>query len=334
MHRINNTASFSFCDMLLDRQSSSRKNDEWLLTELKSKNSKIIPIWKGQFIFKQSALLTVNYKDCLITENQELKELLRLSHLTFLGQHINVVNKKGAQVECSQAIFTVDISSLDVNLLFGDDSNIELLDLRSSLGFINSEYASILGFANNLGYWQRAHRFCGFCGNSTKKIHGGHTVRCTNELCGKDVFPRTDPVVIMLVEYKPKNGPAMCLLAEHHRTPEKVVSTLAGFVDPAETLEQAVVREVKEEAGVNITNVSYVTSQPWPFPSSLMIGFYAEAEDPTITIDDEEIRDAQWFTADEVRSFGDWGDEGDSYKLPRKESISRYLINGWLENNK
>lgn len=316
------TPNFSFTEMFLDRASSKRKSDEWLLEQLKHQECQIIPIWKGQFLFNQTTLFIFdgNCKSNILLEKSD--EQGKESPFIFLG------------MDNTSPIFVIDISFMEMNSLTKIcNETIELIDLRSSLAIVSSKQASILGYANWLTYWHRSNQFCGCCGNSTKPKNAGHSLICTNDECGKEVFPRTDPVVIMLVEYKPDNGPSQCLLAEHHRIPDKVVSTLAGFVDPAETIEQAVIREVKEEAGVNVSTVKYITSQPWPFPNSLMLGFYATTNDPFIQIDDEEIRDAQWFTADEIRTFDEWGDEGDNYKLPRKESISRFLINAWVENN-
>lgn len=316
------TPNFSFTEMCLDRASSKRKSDEWLLEQLANEECQIIPTWRGQFLFNKTTLFVFNsgYKSNVLSE--------------ILGQHDKERSCIFLGMDNTSPIFVIDISYMEEdNLSRICNKTIELIDLRASLAFVTSKQASILGYAHWLTHWHRSHHFCGFCGSSTKPKNAGHSLICINNECGKEVFPRTDPVVIMLVEYKPKNGPAQCLLAEHHRIPDKVVSTLAGFVDPAETIEQAVIREVKEEAGVNVSTVKYITSQPWPFPSSLMLGFYATTDESLINIDDEEIRDAKWFTADEIRTFDEWGDEGNNYKLPRKESISRFLINAWVENN-
>ena len=127
-------------------------------------------------------------------------------------------------------------------------------------------------------------------------------------------------------------GPA-CLLGRQNRWVEGMYSTLAGFVEPGESLEEAVAREVMEESGIRVTDVRYKASQPWPFPSSLMLGFRATARTTAITVDNRELEDAGWFTAGEVRGFGEWGAAPAGEKrLPRKDSISRWLIEGWPED--
>jgi NAD+ diphosphatase len=143
-------------------------------------------------------------------------------------------------------------------------------------------------------------------------------------------FPRTDPAVIMLVEHRPESGPSRCLLARNARFPSRMMSTLAGFVDPSESLEETVEREVYEESGIQVTNVTYQASQPWPFPSSIMLGFHALALTTEIRIDSIEIEEAGWFSAEQLGNFGEWGDAGDGYCLPRKDSIARYLIETWM----
>lgn len=312
----------SFTQMSLNRASTQRKSDEWLLSQLSRDDCQIIPAWQGCFLFSKASLFTLQGEDKYKVLTSQLTVKAQGYHLVFLG------------LNGSLPIFSIDISCLEedkTNELFNED--VEWQSLRSVLSIVEQDQSSLLGYATSLLHWNKSNRFCGYCGASTQVNSGGHAIICTNNECNKEVFPRTDPVVIMLVEYKPDNGPAQCLLGEHQRSKEKCFSTLAGFVDPTETLEQAVIREVKEEAGVDVSDVEYITSQPWPFPSSLMLGFYAKADSPVIEIDDDELRSAKWFTADEIRKFDNWGEEGDNYKLPRKESIARYLIDAWLRVN-
>ena len=155
---------------------------------------------------------------------------------------------------------------------------------------------------------------------------------CQNESCRRETYPRTDPAVIMLVEHQPDDGGSpVCLMGSHRRLPSKVFSTLAGFVEPGESLEEAVAREVREEVGIAVSDVKYHASQPWPFPASIMLGFYATATTTEITVDDVELASARWFNTDEIKSAGDWGDASALDQLPRKDSIARHIVNTWVE---
>ena len=160
----------------------------------------------------------------------------------------------------------------------------------------------------------------------------GHVRQCTNPECGTESFPRTDPVVIKLV-IRPasENRPARCLFGRNRRFPRGAYSLLAGFVEPGESLEDAVAREVWEEAGVRVRDVRYEASQPWPFPYSMMLGFRAAAETEEIVLDGDELDEARWFTAAEVAEFGEWEDESAEFRRPRKDSIARALIDLWIE---
>ena len=151
--------------------------------------------------------------------------------------------------------------------------------------------------------------------------------QCTNEDCRHPTFPRTDPAVIMLVENRPGPGePARCLLGNHSKWAHGNFSTLAGFVEPGETLEEAVAREVLEEVGVEVADVRYQASQPWPFPASLMLGFRARALTFNIDTNSDELEEARWFTRDQIARFPDKG-----LRLSRKDSISYNLIKDWLD---
>lgn len=200
-------------------------------------------------------------------------------------------------------------------------------DLRPLAAALPSEDAALLATARGLLLWHRRHRYCGLCGHETLSELAGHQRRCCNPACASLHFPRTDPAVIMLV----RDSSDRILLGRQAVWPAGMMSALAGFVEPGESLEQAVAREVFEEAGVQIGAVQYIGTQPWPFPSSLMIGFFAETDDPRLEVDHQELEMARWFTRDEVRQFRDSAFiEGPGFALPGRASIARHLIQLWL----
>jgi NAD+ diphosphatase len=179
--------------------------------------------------------------------------------------------------------------------------------------------AGLVVQAQALAEWHRAHRFCPRCGGGLLVSGGGYVLRC--ESCDRQHFPRTDPAVIMLVT----DAEDRCLLGRQPAWPPGRFSTLAGFVDPGESLEQAVAREVMEEAGVEVDGVTYFGNQPWPFPSSLMVGFFARAVTTEIVVDAVELEAARWFSREEVRAQTEAG----TLVLPGGISISRSLIEAW-----
>jgi len=205
----------------------------------------------------------------------------------------------------------------------------EFADLRRVGSLLPAQDAALLAYARGMIAWHRRHRHCGVCGAATAPRHGGHVRVCT--ACGTETYPRTDPAVIMLVHRPAHDGePARCLLARSARFRAGMYSTLAGFVEPGESLEDAVARETLEETGVRVGRVTYVGSQPWPFPSSIMLGFRAEAETTALAVDGEEIADARWFSVAELAAFGEWGDDDAAFRLPRRDSIARLLVDGWV----
>jgi len=185
------------------------------------------------------------------------------------------------------------------------------------------------GAARALVGWHMRHRFCAVCGQPTMAAKGGWQRTCTNADCGSEHFPRVDPVTIMTVEHDGK-----LLLGRQPRFPAGRYSALAGFVEPGETIEEAVAREVFEEAGVRVRDVEYVISQPWPFPSSLMIGCHAFADDPAIVMDETEMEDVRWFTRAEVAEAleaVDRGEEGKAFGAPPKTAVAHALMRWWIE---
>ncbi|MEM6908311.1 MAG: NAD(+) diphosphatase [Pseudomonadota bacterium] len=184
---------------------------------------------------------------------------------------------------------------------------------------------AIYGGARSLVDWHARHQFCARCGAPTKITKGGWQRHCDN--CGADHFPRTDPVTIMLVENADR-----LLLGRQPRFPPRSFSALAGFVEPGETIEEAVAREVWEEAGLRVRDVEYIATQPWPFPSQLMIGCYSQTDETDITLDVEELEEARWFTRDEVEhAMATIGSDEGPFNAPPPAAIAHSLLKWWLE---
>lgn len=198
-------------------------------------------------------------------------------------------------------------------------------DLRAQLGALSllaPADAATFAAALSLTGWHRRHPFCAGCGQPSAAVRGGWSRRCG--ACGAEHFPRVDPVVIMLAEHSGR-----VLLGRQPQYPPRRYSALAGFVEVGETLEAAVARELHEEAGIAVRHVRYIASQPWPFPSSLMIGCRAEALEEALTVDRTELDDARWFTRDEVVAALA-GEAGASFVAPPPYAIARTLLEHWL----
>lgn len=189
------------------------------------------------------------------------------------------------------------------------------------LPLLSGEDAALYGGARSLVDWHARHRFCAACGTPTELFRGGWGRKCGN--CNAEHFPRVDPVVIMLAEYD-----AHVLVGRQGGFPPGFFSALAGFVEPGESLEEAVARELFEEAGIRVSDVTYVASQPWPFPSSLMIGCRAVAKDPALTLDTTEIEAAMWVDRAGVRAALA-GDMGAPFMAPPSLAIARHLLEDW-----
>jgi NAD+ diphosphatase len=190
-------------------------------------------------------------------------------------------------------------------------------ELRPLLPELPAEEAGLLAYARALLVWRARHRHCGVCGAPTAPRSAGHVMRCTSTECGEEFFPRIDPAIIVLV-----TAGDHALLGRQKSWPRGRYSALAGFVEPGESLEDTVAREVLEETGVPIQRASYFASQPWPFPSSLMLGFHATAERAPIRLD-SELEDARWFAAAEIERMPGL--------LPQRYTIARRLMESWFD---
>ncbi len=294
----------------LDRATDRRKDTPWLTARLASDDTRVAPIWRGQ---------------TLIVDSDAARP--RLSALAgcagaLLAAELGVEEPALLGLDGDTAWFALDVSVLDSPeahpALTGAGRFVEL---RSVGALLPATEAALAAYARGLIWWHQRHRFCGVCGHATAPAEGGHVRICGAPACAVHHFPRTDPAVIMLV-----HDGERCLLGRQPRFPPGLFSTLAGFVDPGESLEEAVAREVFEETGVRVADIRYHSSQPWPFPSSLMLGFYARAVSTAIRVQPEEMEEARWFERSHLRALG----PGEVPLLPRADSISRRLINDWI----
>ncbi|MEZ5475497.1 MAG: NAD(+) diphosphatase [Steroidobacteraceae bacterium] len=195
-----------------------------------------------------------------------------------------------------------------------------LEELRPLASILPADSAGLLAYVRALMYWRGRHRYCGVCGQPTAPLRAGHMLSCTDASCGATLFPRLDPAVIVLVT---DSSGERALLGRQATWPPGRYSTVAGFVEPGESLEDAVEREVYEETAVRVTAVRYRSSQPWPFPSSLMLGFHAVGGNQPIRHVDGELEDARWFTREQIASG--------IPMLPPPTSISYRLIETWFD---
>lgn len=191
-------------------------------------------------------------------------------------------------------------------------------ELRPLSAELPEREAGLLAYARALSIWRNRHRYCGACGAPTLPTRAGHVLACSNAACGQEAFPRIDPAIIVLV-----TDGERALLGRQASWPASRYSTIAGFVEPGESVEDAVVREVMEETGVVLGEITYHSSQPWPFPSSLMLGFHARAASTTIIRRDAELEDAQWFSRANIASGHP--------RVGARTSISWRLIEAWFD---
>jgi NAD+ diphosphatase len=306
--------------LLLDRASELRKSPDWLNQQwhhpecqvLLLQNDKNLMFWNRELPQDPTAIYHSRAEfESLSGENETV---------VFLGLNGLV------------PLFAAEIGRYSEEYLSLEQEPHQFVDLREAGCLLNALDAATLAYGRGLLYWNRHSLFCSRCGSPTVKQQGGHVKRCGDEGCGHLIFPRTDPAVIMLIEDQSTPTQPRCLLGRNSRFPSRMMSTLAGFVDPSESLEETVAREAFEEAGVRVDKINYQASQPWPFPASIMLGFRAQAVTTDICIDGVEIEEADWFTVEQLENFGEWGDDSDNYCLPRHDSIARHLIESWMSD--
>lgn len=285
-----------FAGAFVDRSGERRKDSDWLAEASVSEDARFVPVWGRR------CLVGGDPPHALLLTRTQVTEFVGGDNLIFLGLFRN------------QPAFAVALDG-DAEQPFaelGEFQGLRFLGTKLPL-----DEANLVAHARALVLWHASQLYCGACGSASAPEAGGNSRRCSNTECGREIFPRTDPAVIVLVT----NG-ERCLLGRQQGWPEGRYSTVAGFVEPGESLEDAVRREVFEETNVRISSVHYHSSQPWPFPSSLMLGFIAKAATTEIKLNDGELEDARWFTREELQS--------DFPKLPFRISIARRLVDHWV----
>jgi NAD+ diphosphatase len=288
-----------FAGPYLDRASHLRHDPDWFARAAADAGSRVLPVWNSRSLFvdgdaPRAAFLPL---DAIPAQHRTAQELILLG--CFGGTHF----------------FAYEIQSAEPPSV-ADGTHFD--DLRSVAMLLSEHEAGLLGYARALIFWRRRNRFCGICGTATEPIKAGHVLMCTNSACRHETFPRTDAAIIVLV-----SDGERALLGRQASWPRGRYSTIAGFVEPGESLEDAVVREVFEETGVVVGEVEYQSSQPWPFPSSLMLGFTAQALTTAIERRDQELEDARWFTRAELAAG--------ALIVPPSISISFRLIEQWFD---
>jgi len=285
-----------FAGAYVDRHGHRREDAAWLQAAARSDDSWFVPVWGDRCLAAGEPARTV------LLRRRQVGDYVADDRLIFLG------------LFREQPAFAVGI---DRALPPPFEDLGQFHDLRYLGSILPADEANLVAHARALVIWHGVQRFCGRCGSPMRIESGGNSRLCGDDGCGLRVFPRVDPAIIVLVSRGDR-----CLLGRQASWPEGRYSTIAGFVEPGESLEDAVVREVREETNVEVDDVRYHSSQPWPFPSSLMLGFEASASSETIELNDGELEDARWFTRKELASGFP--------KLPPRLSISRRLVDDWI----
>ncbi|MDH4022830.1 MAG: NAD(+) diphosphatase [Gammaproteobacteria bacterium] len=283
----------------VERFAELRQQPTALAAAFAEPGARFVPIWQSRCLLRDGGIA--------VCQREEIGVLLRDHEAAvFLGRRAGC------------ALFAVEIRGDTPPADLPADS---FRGLREVVGEVSAADAALLAYARAMILWQERHRHCGVCGAPNRATEGGFVMACTREGCDHKSFPRIDPAIIVLV-----HRDEHCLLGRQSTWPEGRFSTIAGFVEPGESLEDAVAREVHEETNIRVGECRYIASQPWPFPSAMMLGFHAEARSEDIRFNDGELIEARWLTRQEIRAG--------AVRLPPRESIAFQLIEHWFDSDK
>ena len=294
----------------LDRGDRERRDENWIAQTAKSPKSKFLPLWDLNVLISNSPSQGLGWLSI-----DDLGQVGIDTSAIFLGLLAN------------EAYFAVDISDNDSAVRdLQESGNWRFEDARKATEYLNPADSGIVAQARIQVNWHNRNKFCSICGQETFVKRGGQVRQCS--YCDTEHFPRTDPVVITLVSDKDR-----CLLGQSRGRAfgRKMYSALAGFMDQGESIEEAVVREIGEEAGIKVENIRYHSSQPWPFPWSLMIGCHADAVTTDIVMDDDEMADVRWFQREEVLLALEGKNR--NLEVPGPIAIAHHLIKAWATHS-
>ncbi|MEE4186165.1 MAG: NAD(+) diphosphatase [Gammaproteobacteria bacterium] len=279
----------------IDRSSLLRKHPAELSKAARAPESRFVALWQSQCLIDKGRAVYLR--------REELGSGWADDQLIYLGL-------RGAE----------HLFAIELPRQLPDNGPVEerFANFRRLLGGVSAADAAVLAYAKGMLEWHRRHQYCGVCGAPNTATEGGFVMTCSREACGQRCFPRVDPAIIVLVVHRDR-----CLLGHQAGWPDGRYSTVAGFAEPGESLEDAVAREVHEETNIRVGACRYLGSQPWPFPSAMMIGFHAEALSTDIRLNDAELADAGWFTREQIAAG--------EVVLPPEASIAFQLIAAWFD---
>ena len=290
---------------MFDRLDKERRDSGWVSTARSSRN------FRYMVLDSESNPLYVRDTD-RITELPLFSANVSPSHFKTNSQGILLGDRDG------ELIFCFDSEAMGPEFM----RMTEPVDSRLVAQNLSPVDSSIFLMARALNLWSVTVKFCGRCGSATEQLAGGVSYRCGSESCRTKHYPKIDPAVIMLVT----NGDDQVALGRGRRHPEGMFSCFAGFLEPGESIEDAVIREVKEESGLNVYGLQYYSSQAWPYPAAIMIGFVAQVRKTELVLDSDEILEGRWFSRSELEAANKSG----SQMLPRQGSLARQLLDYWL----
>jgi NAD+ diphosphatase len=296
-----------FTAVRLNREVEFRDDSRWVAATLADPKTRLVPLWRSRSLLERG----LDGTTAIYLSPIELTDPDRIQPPTLLGN------------DGKREYFAVSVTDNQKDAVLLKFPEARFADLRRASIDMSAKHAGILAYAKALHYWQHRHAFCGVCGSPNLLRSAGHRMKCSNDECARESFPRIDPAIIVLVTHK-----NYCLLGRNAKWQPKHFSTLAGFVEPGESLEDAVVREVYEEVQVQLEDIRYVSSQPWPFPASAMCGFYAEAVNRN-SGSSEEVEETRWFTVESLAQAV----LDDEVRLSPPVSIAFRLLADWFRNN-